>query len=344
MNENIKSNVRKENTNKKFILFLVVIFIWFLCGAGGVFLGFNSVKNDSNNINDVKLEETKDEYEDESTDDVVTDDIENNQDETIEDSGDYPNDDVKPIKNAKYTFLNSIGETFEDIKITTYFYLDEQELFWLNEDVETTNTFYVLRSETFINGQMIGDTRILEVVLSKDNVDYIVPEYSLYHIPRYLSDTKSNEYYTLITLSNNDDLIDGNKYIVPTTQLPVYNNMNLQKTYLVNKEGKILKEFKYSDCWLSGIVIDSDEIEDRYTTFDDFTVFDKKRDDFVEISGEAIYAFGEVFDTKKNYFYWIDRINGNKEYKFYVENGKLIEKYIKTYDYDSYYFSEINCV
>ena len=59
--------------------------------------------------------------------------------------------------------------------------------------------------------------------------------------------------------------------------LKAYNNMNLQKTYLVNKEGKILKEFKYSDCWLSGIVIDSDEIEDRYTTFDDFTVFDKKK-------------------------------------------------------------------
>lgn len=250
----------------------------------------------------------------------------------------------KPVKNDKYTFLNSIGESFEDIKITTYFYLDEQELVWLNEDTEETNTFYVLRSETFINGQKIGDTRILEVVLSKDSIDYIVPEYSLYHIPRYLYDTKNEDNYVLITLSNNDDLIEGNKYIVPTTQLPIYNNMNSQKTYLVNKEGKILKEFKYSDCWLSGIVIDSKEAEDRYTTFDDFTVFDKKKNDFIEISGEAIYAFGEVFDTKKNYFYWIDRINGNKEYKFYVENGKLIEKYIKTYDYDSYYISEINCI
>lgn len=300
----------EEKSNKGFgigvtiVLWLVVSIVF---GVGGWFLGTNYA-NKEQQVNDDEFEVKK------------------------------------AVKNDKYTFLNSISEVFEDINIETYFYLDEQELVWLNEDVEENKTFYVLRSETFINGQMLGDTRILEVVSNKDAIDHIETEYSLYHMPRYLIDTKNEDSYALITLSNNHDLINDNNYIVPTTQLPVYNNMNLQKTYLVNKEGKILKEFKYSDCWLSGIIVDSDEIEDRYSTSDDFTVFDNKRNDFVEITGEAIYAFGNVFDTKKNYFYWIDRINGNKEYKFYIENGKLIEEYIKTYDYDSYYFSEVNCV
>ena len=47
----------------------------------------------------------------------------------------------KAVKNDKYAFLNSISEVFEDINIETYFYLDEQELVWLNEDVEETKTF-----------------------------------------------------------------------------------------------------------------------------------------------------------------------------------------------------------
>ena len=34
--------------------------------------------------------------------------------------------------------------------------------------------------------------------------------------------------------------------------------------YLVNKNGSVLKEFYFDDCWLSGITLPKEKVEDRY--------------------------------------------------------------------------------
>lgn len=251
---------------------------------------------------------------------------------------------VLPEKNDKFTFLNEVSTIHDNIEVTNYYYSDKETLTWFNEETnkDETREFYVLRSETFVNGVLIDDIRILEV--ANIEFDKINKEYELYHESRFIKDTKNDNKYVLVTLSNNSTLIQDGKYIVPYSQTPVYNNLKLQETYLVDYTGKVLKNFSYSDCWLSGIMVNKEEIGDRSSIYTDFSVYDEEKDGYVDKYGDVIYSYGSLFDVKGNYFYWLDRIDGNKEYRYSIEDGKLIEKYIKSYDYDKYDFMEVGCI
>ena len=261
--------------------------------------------------------------------------------EQINDSGFVAKD---PIKNDKFTFLSELVKEIDGIKVSTYYYSDKEKYTWFNEETnkDETREFYVLRSETFVNGVLIDDIRVLEV--ANIEFDKINEKYELYHESRFIKDTKNDNKYVLVTLSNNSTLIQDGKYIVPYSQTPVYNNLKLQETYLVDYTGKVLKNFSYSDCWLSGIMVNKDEIGDRSSIYTDFSVYDEEKDGYVDKYGDVIYSYGSLFDVKGNYFYWLDRIDGNKEYKYSIEDGKLIEKYIKSYDYDKYDFMEVGCI
>lgn len=114
--------------------------------------------------------------------------------------------------------------------------------------------------------------------------------------------------------------------------------------YLVNKNGNVLKEFYFDDCWLTGIALPKEKVEDRYFVETDTNVFDYSLNDFVEGHGPVIYPDGRYFDVHNDYFYWLDRLNNNIEYRFEVKNGKLIEKQTRTYDLYNYGFMEVGCV
>lgn len=261
--------------------------------------------------------------------------------EQINDGGFVAKD---PVKNDKFTFLNEVSTIYDNIEVTNYYYSDKETLTWFNEEInkDETREFYILRSETFVNGVLIDDIRVLEV--ANIEFDKIIEDYELYHESRFIKDTKNDNKYVLVTLSNNSTLIQDGKYIVPYSQTPVYNNLKLQETYLVDYTGKVLKNFSYSDCWLSGIMVNKDEIGDRSSIYTDFSVYDEEKDGYVDKYGDVIYSYGSLFDVKGDYFYRLDRIDGNKEYRYSIEDGKLIEKYIKSYDYDKYDFMEVGCI
>lgn len=261
--------------------------------------------------------------------------------EQINDGGNVAKD---PIKNDKFTFLSELVKEIDGIKVSTYYYSDKEKYTWYNEEIDKDEIkeFYVLRSETFVNGFLIGDVRLLEV--SEVPFESISEDYSLYHEVKSVKDTKNDNKYVLVTLSENSSLIQDGIYSIPYSETPVFNNLEMQDTYLVDSKGKVLKNFSYSDCWLSGIMVNKDEIEDRSSIYTDFSVYDEEKDGYVDKYGDVIYSYGSLFDVKGNYFYWLDRIDGNKEYKYSIEDGKLIEKYIKSYDYDKYDFMEVGCI
>ena len=94
--------------------------------------------------------------------------------EQINDGGTIAKD---PVKNDKFTFLNEVSTIYDNIEVTNYYYSDKETLTWFNEEInkDETREFYVLRSETFVNGVLIDDIRVrngnLKVMLTQELYD-----------------------------------------------------------------------------------------------------------------------------------------------------------------------------
>ena len=251
---------------------------------------------------------------------------------------------VLPEKNDKFTFLNYLKDNItDDIEVIRYYYLDEEELLSPNSDnIDTLNTYYILREETYVNGVMVGKIAVLEVL--KERIQEVKEDYLLNHKILSFKDTDTSDNYVLVKKSNNEYLIENGRYPFVESDDMIFDDVTKNIMYLVNKNGNVLKEFYFDDCWLTGIVLPKEKVEDRYFIETDTNVFDYSLNDFVEGHGPVIYPDGRYFDVHNDYFYWLDRLNNNIEYRFEVKNGKLIEKQTRTYDLYNYGFMEVGCV
>ena len=251
---------------------------------------------------------------------------------------------VLPEKNDKFTFLNYLKDnTTDGIEVIRYYYLDEEELLTPNFDnTDILDTYYILREETYVNGVMIGKIAVLEVL--KERIQEVKEDYLLNHKILSFKDNVTTDNYVLVKKSNNEYLIENGRYPFVESNDIVFDDVTKNIMYLVNKNGSVLKEFYFDDCWLSGITLPKEKVEDRYFIETETNVFDYNVNDFVEGYGPVIYPDGRYFDVHNDYFYWLDRLNNNIEYRFEVKNGQLIEKQTRTYDLYNYGFMEVGCV
>lgn len=255
------------------------------------------------------------------------------------------NTEVNPDMNSNYTFLNSLKKEKDGINVIYYYYLDKETLntYDVDDETEIKKDFYVLRGETFVNNKRLGDIYILDVLDEK--VDNVTDKHFSVHEINSVSDTKNKDKYYFITIENNNTLVVDGIKIDPYSEVPTYIDIEARRTYLVNKDGNILKDFKYDSCWLSGIALNDVLEEDRYYIETDYSIFDESINDYVDINGKVIYPDGRYFDIHDNYFYWLDRLNGkNIEYKMYIEDGKLIEKEIRRYNELDVEIMDVNCI
>lgn len=251
---------------------------------------------------------------------------------------------VLPEKNDRFTFLNYLKDNItDDIEVIRYYYLDEEELLTPSSlNIDTLDTYYILREETFVNGVMVGKIAVLEVL--KERIQEVKEDYLLNHKILSFKDIDTSDNYVLVKKSNNEYLIENGRYPFVESDNMIFDDVTKNIMYLVNKNGNVLKEFYFDDCWLTGIVLPKEKVEDRYFIETDTNVFDYNLNDFVEGHGPVIYPDGRYFDVHNDYFYWLDRLNNNIEYRFEVKNGKLIEKQTRTYDLYNYGFMEVGCV
>lgn len=251
---------------------------------------------------------------------------------------------VLPEKNDKFTFLNYFKDNItDDIEVIRYYYLDEEELLSPNHDnIDTLDTYYILREETYVNGVMVGKIAVLEVL--KERIQEVKEDYLLNHKILSFKDTDTSDNYVLVKKSNNEYLIENGRYPFVESDNIIFDDVSKNIMYLVNKNGNVLKEFYFDDCWLTGIALPKEKVEDRYFIETDTNVFDYSLNDFVEGHGPVIYPDGRYFDVHNDYFYWLDRLNNNIEYRFEVKNGKLIKKQTRTYDLYNYGFMEVGCI
>lgn len=259
--------------------------------------------------------------------------------------GNKTNTQELPDMNSNYTFLNSLKNEKDGIEVVNYYYLDKESLntYDYEEEKDVKKDFFVLRGETFVNNKRIGDIRILDVLDEK--LDKVTNEHFSINEINSVSDTKNDDKYYFITLENNNSLISDGTKIEPYSEVPTYVDLDARRTYLVTKDGNVLKEFEYGSCWLRGIVLFEEEIEDRYYIETDYDVYDDNKEEYVAGFGKVIYPDGRYFDVHDDYFYWLDRHNGgNEEYKFYIENGVLKEQRTRLYGEYRVGIMDVNCV
>ena len=307
--------MKNKKSVKMFLVILLVILIAVVFGVSGFYFGTKLSEYEDKKNSDVKVEESVEKKE-----------------------------DLTPKKNKKYTYLNSVENiTIDDVKIITYYYLDKEVLSVYDEiqNIYLDKEMYILRGETFINNVLLGSTNVLEIM--DEPIEVVLEEHFSNHEVLYFKDKVNDNKYFLVRISNNNSLIKNGSYIKPITELTEYDDIDGTITYLVDKDGKIFKEFKYSSCYLAGIAVKQDEVEDRFYIEDYVSVFDNTTGERVEEFSSIIYPSGRYFDHYEDYFFWLDRINGNVEYMYYMEDGNLVEKLVKIYDSENYTILDVNC-
>ena len=319
-NSNVSMQNKKGNNAKTFILCLVVLAI-------GVFIGLYGPKllKKASSNNEAKQEINKDA----NTENTNEEPVEEQKQEEVS----------KPQANSKYKLINS---STISVKLN-------------NKNYDLVAFYYEgsknsIRKEVYFNGNIIEKLNEAFVLVDKkdyakkvnEDIDYIKNTIST------LNDAKSSDQY-LIYYSINEDATgpEGDPWVVTVITANV-----------VNSTGNVLFS-KWSDDTMHGewLAVDSkNEVLDRVNYYDSCDDLDEedRADNFtcnkyIVYNGdgkdrEEKYFKGDNVEFKNDHFYAVTSFyedSDNKEYgqnvydyKFTIENGKLVKKLLKKYSYE----------
>lgn len=299
---NVSNGVKKRKSNQWLIVLLILVLMGVM-GFGGWKLGTMYA-----NVESEKNEDS------EKIDDG--DNVENSED----------TESVKPSKNEKYTFKKelsaTIGDEDNEFEIVAYYYIDMKAV---AVDDEGTFEQYFLRREVFVNGKMIGDTTLINLYDSENEAILGIDNTELDNV-LLLDDTKSSDKYLIIDLFNNDGTYDDEE------NRSVYYDVSYTVSFIVNKEGTVLKQINTTNpgFGLGGIPVNENYISGR--TYIDNT-FDIEEWELPEDTKYLIYANDSFLDYHNNYIYYIDvDCDIAEEYKLVVTDGKIVEEKVTSYE------------
>lgn len=297
---NVSKGTKKKRNNLWLIVFLILVLMGVM-GFGGWKLGtmYATVENEENEKNK-KIEEDK-----------------------VENKEDY--ESVKPSKNEEYTFVKelstTVGDEDNEFEIVAYYYIDMKTV---NADEEETLEQYFLRREVFVNGKMIGDTTLINLYDTENEAILGIDKTDLDKV-LLLDDTNNSDKYLIIDLFNNNGAYDEEENSL------LYYDVSYTTSFIVNKEGTILKQINTTNpgFGLGGIPVNENSITGR--TYIDNT-FDIQEWELPEDTKYLIYANDSFLDYHNNYIYYIKvDCDTADEYKLVVTDGKIVEEQVTSY-------------
>lgn len=231
----------------------------------------------------------------------------------------------KPEKNSMYTFYSEKEETIKlgdnELKLLAYYYLDTTDLVY----EEQTSKYYILRRQLYANNTLVAEN-IMDISkneITKEDIN----KKNLYEKKDTFNDITNKDKYLVIELESIDYALYNNNNI---SHLGDYEST----TYVINKEGKILKNIasKRPYYGIRGIIVDSSKVGDRVSgNIDDVDYNDPET--AAKYKGKKyIYPDNNFVDVHDNFIYYIagdcDRIF---EHKFSINNGSTKDETTKTY-------------
>ena len=293
MNENVNNQIEKKGVNPG-VVFLIVIIFSAIFGVGGWFLGTKFANvEDDNQIKDPT-----------------------NKDDNVQ--------KIVPNKNSKFTFVKDVNTdlTFGDLTVDVhaYYYVDKESV---KDSEDKISEVFVLRREVYLQDKLIGEIHMLGHYNSQTEAE---GEISKYPLKEYVSlkDVKNGSYYNIIDIDIVETIYDGTFNQV---------DADYKKAYLVDENGIVLKEFKstFHGTDVIGVFADNKMITDRY-----YVPIDKNPEMEYPVGKDYyLYPNNRLIDAYENHIYYF--AEGDQcsyvEKKLIVENGKVTESLIKTFDY-----------
>ena len=294
MNENLKIQGEKKGVSSGIVFLLVIVFSA-IFGVGGWFLGTKLANVEDKN-------QTKEPA-------PVEDNVEK----------------VVPEKNTKYTFAKEVNTdlTFglHIVDVYAYYYVDKESV---KDSEDKTSEVFVLRREVYLHDKLIGDVHMLGHYNSQSDAEAEVSKYPLKEYVA-LKDTKNEKYYNIIDIDIVETIYDGTFNQV---------DADYKKAYLVDENGNILKEFKstFHGTDVIGVFADDKMITGRF-----YSPIDKNPEfEYPDGKDYYLYPNNRLIDAYEGHIYYF--AEGEQcsyvEKKLIVEDGKVIESLIQTFNYD----------
>lgn len=244
---------------------------------------------------------------------ATKDEIKETEKDEITDEKEESNEEKAPEKNSKYSFVKEYKNTYtvngKDIDLISYFYQDKETI---NMSASTDGNVdaYIIRMDLFVNGSKIIDTESIHANVDKTVSDNFVSSDPVFNISVFKDSSNGSDYY-LLNLGDYEIVrnLYSEKYI-----------------YLFNYEGKLLNAFKHwNDSGVVGIFGTQDMIGDRTAVLAD--------------GKPGMYKLytHSLIDVHENFIYAIEKgatCDSAIEYRYTVENGKLLSTHSRTYTFD----------
>ena len=321
----IKDEINKDKKKVRSPLVIVIaILLSGLFGVLGWYLGTRMVdiveNNDKNEIKEQVDKEDKEETEIGVPEDEITDDEEESEVED-EEKEEFIPDEVSVSTITEEFKMNGYKD---GTVLNSNYEITKRKV--LNNDEEEVYV-YALYREVYMNEKIVAEKHMLNVYedfnKAKDAIDtYSIKDY------KTIKDSKNDDSYLIIEVDMNNPIY--NNYLT-------YWNSNYALTYILNGNGEILTEIKsvYAGTGVIGVYVTEQEAKDRYYVIasdEDDVMFDHldKSHKYV------LYPKNRIIDLYDKHLYYFTYQDGedcsSSEHKIVIENGKLIDTKVRTFD------------
>lgn len=321
--EEVKDIKNKKNT--KIIIVIICILIALVFGIGGWLLGIKFADKEDENNTEVKenINDNKDDKEEETVNDTENETVDT--DVTIQDEEDDEKIEFIPDEKVVSTVVEefNIMANGSSTILKSNYEITKRKV--LNEE-EKEIYVYALYREVYFANKKIADKHMLGVYETlkeaEDNVNSnAIKDY------KTIKDSKTNDLYLLVDIGKNDRIYDN---------LLTYWDFTSAFTYILNFKGDVLGKVKtkYAGTGVIGVFVTKDDIDGRY-----YIVSEDEEDRPDGVSKDhkyILYPNNRIVDLHDNYLYYFSYQDGDdcssSEHKIVIENGKLIDTKVKTFD------------
>lgn len=324
----IKDEINKDKKKVRSSLVIVIaILLSGLFGVGGWYLGtkyadkedtkVNENKNDENES--IETEDNKEETEVGAPEDEVTSEDE----ETGEDE-----EEKEFIPDE-----TSVSTSVEEFEIALY---DSKTILKSNYEITKRKVLdpeekeiyvYALYRKVSFNDKVVADKHMLGVYDTLKEAEDDVDSYSIKDY-KTIKDSKTNDVYLVVDIEQNDRIYNN---------LITYYDSASTFAYIIDEQGKALTKIrsKYAGTGVIGVYVTEQEAKDRYYVIasdEDDIMFDHldKSHKYV------LYPNNRMIDLYDKHLYYFTYLDGedcsSSEHKIVIENGKLIDTKVRTFD------------
>ena len=321
--EEVKDIKNKKNT--KIIIVIICILIALVFGIGGWFLGTKFADKEDKNNTEVKenINDDKDNKEEETVNDTEDETVDT--DEAIQDDED--DEEIEFIPDEKV--VSTVAEEFNVMAngsstiLKSNYEITKRKV--LNEEEKEIYVYALYREVYFVN-KKIADKHMLGVYETleeaRDDVDSnAIKDY------KTMKDSKTNELYLLVNIGKDDRIYDNSL---------TYWDSSSAFTYILNFKGDVLGKIKtkYAGTGVMGVYVTKEDTTGRYYIISDDV--ENIPDDIPKDHKYVLYPDNRILDLHENYLYYFSYQDGDdcssSEHKVIIENGKIIDTKVKTFD------------